>query len=55
LNKADAMSAREISSRKAALAKASRAPVLVASGVSGVGVPEVLRVLQDRVTEGRKK
>jgi GTP-binding protein len=55
LNKADAMSAREISSRRAALVKASGATVLVASGVSGLGVPEVLRVLQDRVTEGRKK
>jgi GTP-binding protein len=55
LNKADAMSVREISSRRAALVKASGATVLVGSGVSGVGVPEVLRVLQDRVTEGRQR
>jgi GTP-binding protein len=49
------MSPREISSRRAALAKASGATVLVASGVSGQGVPEILRVLQDIVTESRKK
>jgi len=55
LNKADAMSPREISSRKTALVKASGAPVLVASGVSGMGVQEALRVLQDRVTEARKR
>jgi len=55
LNKADAMSAREISSRKAALEKASGALVLVASGVSGQGVPEVLRVAQNMITEARRK
>jgi GTP-binding protein len=55
LNKADAMSPREISSRRAALAKASGVPVLVASGVSQAGIPEVLRVLQNIVTDSRKK
>ena len=55
LNKADAMTPREISSRRAALAKASGATVMVASGVSGQGMPEVLRVLQNIVTESRKK
>ncbi len=55
LNKADAMSPREISSRRAALAKASGATVMVASGVSGQGIPEVLRALQTIVTESRKK
>ena len=55
LNKADAMSAREISSRRAALAKASGATVMVASGVSGQGVPEVLRALQNIVTESKAK
>jgi GTP-binding protein len=49
------MSAREISSRKAALEKASGALVLVASGVSGQGVPEVLRVAQNMITEARRK
>ncbi len=55
LNKADAMTPREISSRRAALAKASGATVLVASGVSQAGIPEVLRVLQNIVTHSRKK
>jgi len=54
LNKADAMSPREISSRRAALAKASGAMVMVASGVSGQGVPEILRTLQNIITESRR-
>jgi len=45
LNKADSMSVREISSRRAAVAKASGRPVMVMSGVSGQGVPEVLAAL----------
>jgi GTP-binding protein len=53
LNKSDSMTPREISSRRAALAKASGATVMVASGVSGQGVQEVLRVLQNIVTEAR--
>jgi len=55
LNKADAMTPREISSRKAALVKASGATVMVASGVSGQGVPEVLRALQTIITDSRQK
>jgi GTP-binding protein len=55
LNKADAMTPREISSRRAALAKASGATVMVASGVSGQGVKEVLRTLQNIITESRQK
>jgi len=55
LNKSDAMSPRETSARRAALAKASGAPVMVASGVSRAGVPEVLRALQTIVTESRQK
>jgi GTP-binding protein len=54
LNKADSMSPREISSRRAALAKASGATVMVASGVSGAGVQEVLRVLQNIITDARR-
>src|SRR6202044_1826175 len=54
LNKADAMTPRECSARRAALAKASGATVMVASGVSGQGVPEVLRTLQNIITESRK-
>ena len=53
LNKADAMSAREISSRRAALARASGRPVHVMSGATGQGVPEVLRALQDEITRQR--
>ena len=37
LNKADAMTPREASARRAALAKASGQPVLLMSGVSGAG------------------
>jgi GTPase len=47
LNKIDAMTPREISARAAALRKASGRPVLLLSGVSGQGVQEVLRALQN--------
>ncbi len=55
LNKMDAMSAREISARRAALARASGQVVHVMSGVSGQGVPEMLRALQDAITAHRSK
>ncbi len=55
LNKADAMSPRELAGRKAALAQASGAIVMVASGVTGQGVPEVLRGLQDIVTAAKQR
>jgi GTPase len=45
LNKADAMTAREASARLAALRKASGRPVMLLSGVTGQGVPDVLRTL----------
>ena len=45
LNKTDAMDARQISDRRRALEKASGGPVHVISGVSGKGLPEVLRAL----------
>jgi GTPase len=54
LNKADAMTKREMSARRSALAKASGATVMVASGVAGQGVPEVLRAVQNIITESRK-
>ncbi|MBW4036813.1 MAG: GTPase ObgE [Proteobacteria bacterium] len=54
LNKMDAMSPREISSRKAALAKASGAPVMVMSAAAQMGVDEVLRAVFDMVLENRK-
>lgn len=53
LNKIDAMTPRQISARRAALAKASGQPVMLLSGVSGAGLPEVLRALMDRVTAHR--
>jgi GTP-binding protein len=49
LNKADAMSAREVAARRTALERACGHKVLVVSGVSGQGVPEVLRALYDQV------
>ncbi len=53
LNKADAMSPREISARRTALARASGRQVRLISGVSGQGVPALLRALQDAVRETR--
>jgi len=54
LNKSDSMTPRETSARRAALAKASGRPVMVLSGVTGEGVPEVLRALQNTVNEERR-
>ncbi len=54
LNKCDAMTPREISSRAAALRKASGHPVMVLSGVSGQGVPELLRALQNTIHGQRR-
>ena len=45
LNKTDAMDAKEISTRRRALEKASGGEVHVISGVSGKGLPDVLRAL----------
>ena len=53
LNKADAMTPRELSARRTALARASGRPVHVISGVTGQGVPELLRHLQDAITRFR--
>ena len=54
LNKSDAMTPREISTRKAALEKASGQEVLLMSGVSGQGVPEMLRHLMDQTHKVRE-
>jgi len=54
LNKIDAMTPREFSSRRAALAKASGATVMGISAAGGQGVKEVLRALQNVITEARK-
>ena len=49
LNKSDAMTPRETSSRLTALRKASGRPVYLLSGVTGQGVPELLRVMQNTI------
>jgi GTP-binding protein len=54
LNKVDAMSPREISSRRAALAKASGRPVMLLSGATHEGTAEVLRALWPEVEAARK-
>ena len=53
LNKVDAMTPREIVTRRAALAKASGQEVHLASGATGAGVPELLRAVQDAVSRYR--
>jgi GTP-binding protein len=55
LNKIDAMTPREASARAAALRKASGRPVMLLSGVTGQGVPEVLRALQNMIHDTRQK
>ncbi|MSP00915.1 MAG: GTPase ObgE [Acetobacteraceae bacterium] len=54
LNKVDAMTPREASSRAAALRKASGRPVMLLSGVTGQGVPELLRALQNTIHGQRR-
>jgi GTPase len=54
LNKADAMSAREAATRRTALARASGRPVALISAATGAGVPELLRVMMDRVAAARR-
>jgi GTP-binding protein len=55
LNKSDAMTPRETSSRLAALRKASARPVYLLSGATGQGVAEVLRVMQDTIHATRRE
>jgi GTP-binding protein len=54
LNKSDAMTPREISARRSALERASGQEVLLMSGVSGEGVPEMLRRLMDATHKVRE-
>lgn len=54
LNKVDSMTPRETSARAAALRKASGRPVMLLSGVTGEGVPDVLRALQTSITTERR-
>ncbi len=53
LNKSDAMSPREASARRSALARASGQPVTLLSGATGYGVPELLRQLMNSVHTAR--
>ena len=49
LNKCDALDAKTIATRRKALEKASGGPVHVISGVAGMGLTEVLRVLYAQI------
>ncbi len=49
LNKCDALDAKTITTRRRALEKASGGPVHVISGVAGLGLTEVLRVLHAQI------
>jgi len=55
LNKSDAMSARETASRRSALARAAGREVLLLSGVTKQGVPEVLQALWREVAAARER
>ena len=55
LNKVDAMTPREAMARRTALAKASGRRVMLLSGVTGQGVPEVLRALQSMIDAARQE
>ncbi|HEY5301646.1 MAG TPA: GTPase ObgE [Acetobacteraceae bacterium] len=54
LNKADAMTPREASARRAALRRATGREVMLMSGVTGQGVPEMLRALQTAIGAARR-
>jgi GTP-binding protein len=54
LNKTDAMTPREASARRAALARAAGCPVMLLSGATGTNVPQVLRAVQDAVHQARR-
>lgn len=54
LNKADAMTPREASARRAALQRATGRDVMLMSGVTGQGVPEMLRALQTAIGAARR-
>src|SRR6201996_57683 len=53
LNKIDAIPAAELAKKRAALEKASGGKVFLLSGVSGKGVPDVLRALAREINERR--
>ena len=53
LNKADAMTPQARTARVKALSRAAGKPVMLISGASGEGVPELLRALADMITAAR--
>jgi GTP-binding protein len=55
LNKLDAMTPREATARRNALSKASGRKVIPLSGVTGQGVPEVLRALQSMINASKQE
>jgi len=54
LNKCDAMTPREISSRRAALAKASGVPVFVVSTIAGTNMPDLLNTIWTEIARARQ-
>ncbi len=54
LNKVDAIAEKDLAKKKAALEKACGHKVLVISGVSGVGVPTVLRAMAHAINDRRR-
>ena len=55
LNKADALTPEVVAERKAALEHAAKKPVLVTSGASGLGVPELLRAAWKEIRAAREE
>jgi len=55
LNKIDALNAKTLGTRRRALEKAVGGPVFLMSGVSGQGIPDVLRALYARISGNRPK
>jgi GTPase len=53
LNKADAVAPAEIKAKRAKLKRAAKREVMVLSGVSGAGVPEVLSALRAAIATAR--
>ncbi|MFN6250624.1 MAG: GTPase ObgE [Acetobacteraceae bacterium] len=53
LNKADAMTPQARASRVKALSRAAGKPIMLISGASGEGVPELLRALADMIAAAR--
>jgi GTP-binding protein len=54
LTKSDAMTPRETSARRTALAKAANAPVHVISAIAGTGMPELQHALWDAIARRRE-